>query len=513
MAKNYQDTLGVAADPHVRCTAAEDRALITVRPTPKARLEDSLARFQITEKIISDALSAALSRGGEHCDLYFEHRISNNTAAEDSVVNRAYRQVDFGVGVRVVQDGRVGYSYTEEITPRAIQSAGKTAARIASVARPTALPPLKITNTPHYYPTERCLETTSVDERVSLLKSLNTLVYELDGTVIKCSAQLSDETRYLLVARSDGQICSDCQPMTTLSVRCVIERHGSRENGFASISGRYGVGWYNSGLLKKLAQEATRRAAFMFDAKQPAAGQMEVVLAPGTSGILLHEAIGHSLEADFIRSKTSIFADRVGTRVSRSFVSIVDDGTYPNLRGTINVDDEGNISKCTCLVEKGILAGYLHDQISAAFFRTKPTGNGRRESFRSTPMPRMRNTYMLPGPHKRDEIVQSVKKGLYAADFTNGEVLIGAGDFSFFVNSGYLIEDGKLTQPVKNINLIGNGPEVLRNITMVADDLELSTVGATCVKEGQGVPVQMGLPTVKVPSLTVGGILQKPRKP
>jgi TldD protein len=299
---------------------------------------------------------------------------------------------------------------------------------------------------------------------------------------------------------------ADFQPMTTTYVSCTAEQDGRREDGVFGISGRYGLELYKPAFLDRLAGEAVRRTVIMFDAVKPAAGEMEVVLAPATSGILLHEAIGHGMEADFNRKKISIFCDKIGKPVAEKFVSIVDDGTNPQLRGTVNTDDEGNETERTMLVENGILRSFLHDHISAEFYKLKPTGNGRRESFRYAPIPRMRNTYMLPGPHKREEVIGSVKKGLYAEDFTNGEVAIGAGDFTFYVKLGYLIENGKLTRPVKDINIIGNGPQVLSRVTMVADDLKLDEGGWTCGKNGQSMPVQMGLPTVKVSAITVGGV-------
>jgi TldD protein len=294
--------------------------------------------------------------------------------------------------------------------------------------------------------------------------------------------------------------------MTSSYVDCVAEQSGRREDAYFSLSGRYGMEFYTPAVLDRMSGEAVKRTIRQFDAKQPPAGEMEVVLAPGTSGILLHEAIGHGMEADFNRKKISIFADKIGKPVAQKFVSIADDGTNLNLRGTANVDDEGNDTERTMMVENGILRSYLHDQISADYYKLKPTGNGRRQSFRHAPMPRMRNTYMLPGPHKPEEIIRSVKKGLYAEEFTNGQVFIGAGDFTFYVKQGYLIEDGKLARPIKDVNVIGNGPQVLSRITMVGDDLKQGESGSTCGKNGQGMPVQMGLPTVKVSAITVGGV-------
>ncbi|MCI0516063.1 TldD/PmbA family protein [candidate division KSB1 bacterium] len=294
--------------------------------------------------------------------------------------------------------------------------------------------------------------------------------------------------------------------MSGLYVSCIAEQHNRRESNHYGLSVRDDIQYFTPERLQELAQESVRQTVQLFDAIKPAPGEMEVVLAAGSSGILLHEAIGHGMEADFNRKNVSIFADKIGKRIAKDFVSVVDDGTIPHLRGSINVDDEGNPVERTMLVENGILKSYLHDRISARFYGVKPTGNGRRESFRHSPMPRMRNTYMLPGPHKKDEIIQSVKKGILAETFSNGQVFIGAGDFTFYVKSGYLIEDGKITRPIKDVNIIGNGPKVLENIVMIADDLEMAKGGWTCGKNGQGVPVSQGLPTVKVSSITVGGV-------
>ncbi len=387
-----------------------------------------------------------------------------------------------------------------------MEEAARTAASIADAGGQQRSVEFKSRETPRYYPIEISWETVKVDRKVPLLAVMNDRAFTLDKRIVKCIVSLSDETRYILIARSDGRMVADFQPMTGAYVSCVAEQGGQRETAYFNLSGRYGFEYYKPETLEKLAREAVRRTVVAFEAVKPSAGEMEVVLAPATSGILLHEAIGHGMEADFNRKKISIFSDKIGKAVAEKFVSIADDGTNPGLRGTINIDDEGNEAQRTMLVENGILRSYLHDHISAAFYRAAPTGNGRRQSFRFAPMPRMRNTYMLPGPHKREEIIASVKKGLYAEDFTNGEVFIGAGDFTFYVKLGYLIEDGKMTRPVKDINIIGNGPQVLTRVTMVADDLKLDEGGWTCGKNGQGAPVQMGLPTVKVSAITVGGL-------
>jgi TldD protein len=465
-----------------------------------------LAYFGVDPGVIRRVMNVALGRGGDYCDLYFEHKVSSSLGVEDKAVNRAFSNVDFGVGIRVLKGDQTGYSFSEEITPKAMEQAARTAAAIAdSAARPGPVE-FKAHETARRYPIEVSWETVKADRKVPLLASINDKVFALDKRVIRCRVGFDDEVRYILIARSDGRLVADFQPMTGCYVNVVGEQNGRREDAFFALSGRYGLEFYSPATLERLAREAVQRVVTAFDAAKPQAGEMELVLAPGTSGILLHEAIGHGMEADFNRKNISIFADKIGKPVAEKFVSIVDDGTNPHLRGSIDTDDEGNDPERTLLVENGVLRSYLHDHISAQYYKTKPTGNGRRESFRFPPFPRMRNTYMLPGPHKREEVIASVKKGLYAEEFTNGQVFIGAGDFTFYVKSGRLIEDGKLTRPIKDVNIIGNGPQVLRRITMVADDLAHNEGGGTCGKQGQSMPVQMGLPTVKVSAITVGGV-------
>ena len=297
--------------------------------------------------------------------------------------------------------------------------------------------------------------------------------------------------------------------MTTLWLSVTAEKDGRRETNGYNVAGRSGFDFYSEERLDRVVKEAVARTLILFDAVQAPAGEMPIVMAAGSSGILLHEAIGHGMEADFNRKNTSIYSDKIGKPIAKPFVNIVDDGSLDNARGAINVDDEGNVAGNTHLVEGGVLATYLHDSISAKFYKVKPTGNGRRESYKYPPMPRMRATYMLPGPHKHDEIIASVKKGIYCTNFTNGQVKIGAGDFTFYVKNGYMIEDGKLTRPIKDVNIIGNGPKVLEDTDMVADDMKIDEGGWMCGKNGQSVPVSQGIPTVRVSSITVGGASNK----
>ena len=343
------------------------------------------------------------------------------------------------------------------------------------------------------------------EERRPLLAGLNQRAFAADPRIRKVNLHLRSESSSILVADSTGRLAEDRQPMTILSLSVMAEQGGRREQNGYNVAGRAGFEFYTPDRLDRLVRQAVDRTTILFEAGPPPAGDMPVVLAAGSSGILLHEAIGHGMEADFNRKGTSIYADKLGKPIARPFVNIVDDATLPGARGAINVDDEGNAAGRTVLVEDGVLTSYLHDAISARHYGVAPTGNGRRQSYRHPPLPRMRSTYMLPGPHHPAEIIASVKRGLYCQNFSNGQVNIGGGDFTFYVKNGFLIEDGKLTRPVKDVNVIGNGPRALEQVDMVGDDLEIDEGGWTCGKDGQSVPVSQGLPTVRVASLTVGG--------
>ncbi|KAA3612389.1 MAG: TldD/PmbA family protein [Calditrichaeota bacterium] len=462
--------------------------------------------FGVSETLMRDVMSAGLSNGGDYCDVYFQHKISNYIGLEDKSVNRAYSRVDFGVGIRVLKGDQTGFSFTEELTPKAMKLAAKTAANIASSNQKIKAAPLKLHDHPEYYAIETPWEKVGIDEKIPYLQNINGKVFEKDPRIIKSNIWFIDESSYMLMANSEGRVVYDYQPMGMIYVTCIAEQEGKREQNSFNLSGRRGIEFFTPANVQRLADEAVSSTVALFDAVKPEAGEMEVVLAAGSSGILLHEAIGHGMEADFNRKDVSVFSDKINKPVAEKFVSIIDDGRNENIRGSINIDDEGNDSQETFLVENGILRSYLHDRISARHYNVKPTGSGRRQSFRHAPMPRMRNTFMSPGPHKKEEVIRSVKKGLYAETFTNGQVFIGAGDFTFYVKSGYLIEDGKLTKPVKDVNIIGNGPQVLKDIVMVADDMKMAEGGWTCGKNGQSVPVSMGLPTVKVSKITVGGV-------
>lgn len=476
-------------------------------PPKKSRnIADYYEHFGIDESVIREVMAAALEKGGDYCDLYFQHAISNQIGLEDDIVNRAYSEVDFGVGIRVIEGEQTGYSFTEEITPEAMKLAAKTAANIAGQSKNAPPAGLNFHETSNYYPISSLWEDVGIDRKIPHLLEVNKKMVDLDKRIIKSTVWFIDDQSYILIATSEGRVVCDYRPMTRIFANCTAEQNGRRERNGYSLGGRLGIEYYSHEKIDFLAKMAVERTVTLFDAVKPEAGEMPVVLAAGYSGILLHEAIGHGMEADSNRKGESIFSDKINKKVAESFVTIVDDGTIENARGSINVDDEANDTEKTVLVENGILKSYMHDRISAAYYKVKPTGNGRRQSFRHFPIPRMRNTYMLPGPHTKEEIIKSVKKGLYTESFTNGEVNIGPGDFTFYVSTGFMIEDGKLTKPIKDVNIIGNGPDVLSKIVMVGDDLILPEGGGTCGKSGQWAPVTDGLPTAKVSSITVGGV-------
>jgi TldD protein len=462
-------------------------------------------RFGVSERLIRDTLSAALSRGGDHADVFFQHRVASDLGLEDGAVNRAHAAAELGVGVRVVKGDQTGYGFTEDLSPASLVECARTAAAIADGPSREAPERFHVQGVPQRYALARPWEDVRPDEKLPLLAGLNEQAFAADPRVRKVNVYLRDESGAMLVADSSGRLVEDVQPMTLLFLSVLAEEDGRREQNGYNVAGRAGFEFYTPERLARVVKEAVARTSLLFEAGAPPAGEMPVVLAAGSSGILLHEAIGHGMEADFNRKGVSIYADRIGKRVAAPFVNIVDDATNEGARGSINVDDEGNAAGQTRLVEGGVLATYLHDSISARHYGVEPTGNGRRESYRHPPLPRMRSTYMLPGPHKTEEIIGSVKRGIYCANFSNGQVNIGAGDFTFYVKNGWLIEDGKLTKPVKDVNIIGNGPKALELVDMVSDDLAIDEGGWTCGKDGQSVPVSQGLPTVRVASMTVGG--------
>lgn len=468
-------------------------------------VKNYLDHFEVTVEMLQQVIRTAMSKGGDYADLYFEHKKSNNLGLEDGTVNRAFSNIDYGVGIRVLKGDQTGFAYTETITPEAMLNAAKMASSIADSSGNFSPVGIKEKVPSDYYMISRRWEDVSVKDKVPFVQKINDKVFSLDEKVIKVNAFMGDETSYVLFCNSEGRLTYDYRPMVSFGVVCIMEKDGKVENSYAARSFRKGFEWLTDEVVEELAGEAVARTNLLFEATKPRAGEMPVVMGAGGSGILLHEAIGHTFEADFNRKGTSIFSDKMGKKVAEKFVNIIDDGTLPSNRGSINVDDEGNDVQKTYLVKEGMLNSYIHDRISSQYYNVEPTGNGRRESFRYIPLPRMRATYMETGPHTKDDILSSVDYGVYVDNFSNGQVKIGAGDFTFFVKSGYLIEKGKLTQPIKDINIIGNGPQALADISMVANDYLIDNGTWTCGKSGQSVPVTCGLPTVLVKKLTVGG--------
>jgi TldD protein len=475
---------------------------------PKNEKSESnyFSQFGIDEAMLNRLLGVALSKGGTFADLFFQHSITNFIGLQDGEVNRAYSEVALGCGIRVLKGSQTGFAFTEDLTEKALNSAAQTAATVADAPTPSLNTAVSRIVPSAYYGMKVPWETVGLEKRIPLLQAANRRASSADPKIQKVQVYMNDKTSRVLIACSDGRMVEDLQPMTTVYVTCVAEDKGRREENYHSYGRRQGFEFYDEVMMIALADKAVAKTLVLFDATPPPPGEYPVVLAPGTSGILLHEAIGHGMEADFNRKGISVYSEKMGKRIAPDFVTIVDDGTCPSERGSINVDDEGILSARTVLVENGILKSYMHDRISAAHYGVSPTGNGRRESYEFPPVPRMRNTYMMNGPHSPEEIIRSVKKGILAETFTNGQVRIGSGDFSFYLKNGRLIEDGKLTRPVKDANLIGFGPSVLEKVEMVGGDFAMSDGASTCGKDGQGVPVGMGLPTVKCGGISIGGV-------
>ncbi|HTQ48567.1 MAG TPA: metallopeptidase TldD-related protein [Polyangiaceae bacterium] len=459
----------------------------------------------VDAKLAEKLLAVALGRGGDYADLFFEYRAAGGLVFDEGILKTASRGVSMGLGVRVQKGDATGYAYVERLDWEAMVRAADTAAQIASgggaktpvVAQPRELPT-------RYELEKVTLDVPGLDKR-ALLERAAAAAHACDPHVVKVEASLAEEVREILVVTSDGTMVRDTQPLVRFGVRVIAEKDGKRQEGSSGGGGRTSLGYFEGKSPEWHAREAARQAMVMLDAQEAPAGQMEVVLAPGDSGILLHEAVGHGLEADFNRKGTSNYSGKLGENVASELCTVVDDATLLQSRGTINVDDEGNEPRSSVLIEKGKLVGYMHDRLSAKHFGLRPSGNGRRESFGCAPMPRMTNTILLAGASDPEEILRSVKRGVYAKKFGGGQVDIANGDFVFSLTESYLVEDGKITAPLKGVNLIGNGPEVLRKVTMLGHDVEVSDGIWTCGKDGQSVPVGVGCPTIKIASITVGG--------
>lgn len=464
------------------------------------------SEFGITDGMCEKVLAKALSKGGDFADLYFEHTISNYIILEDGEVNRAYSDIALGVGIRTVKGDQVGYGFTQDMNEKAMMDAAATAATISNSTSEQKVKKFVTPKLQNYYPLDQLLTTVPLESKLPLVQMVNEKCFAHSPLVVKVTAYFHDQQKRIMVVTSDGAKAEDLLPRNFLYASVVAEKDGKHERSGYNLGGRQQFSYYTPDVADTVAKTAVDRAVILFDAIQPPAGEMPVVLGNGVTGVLLHEAIGHGMEADFNRKGISTYSTMIGKKVAEPFVTIVDDAQIPTQLGSINIDDEGTPGQKTVLVENGILTSYMHDKISARHYNVKPTGNGRRESYQHFIQPRMRNTYMENGPSTPEEVIKSVDKGIYVKDVSNGEVKIGEGDFAFYVSQGYMIENGKLTAPIKDINIMGNGPKMLRNITMVANDLELNKGGTgACGKGGQSVPVGFGQPSCLVKSMTVGG--------
>ncbi len=463
-----------------------------------------LDTFGVTREQLQKITAAALSRGGDYCDLYFEYTTYFNLLLKDGVVSSGGFHTDYGVGIRVLNGEKTGYAYSENTDLSDMITAAKAASAIAAGAVSGNRYTPVAASRADAYPMVQNWRHKSASDYVPFLKSLETKVFQTDNRIVKVIARLSDSVSDVLMYNSLEELTCDTRPMGSVSVTAVFQQGGKTENRSVSRSFRMGAEMICGKLAEELAEEVVKGVDARFEAIRPKGGQMSVVMGAGASGILLHEAMGHAFEADFNRKGQSVFSDRLGHQVCPKGVNVVDDGTVRFNRGSGNYDDEGVPGQKTYMVRDGVLTSYLHDRISAAWYGVESTGNGRRENFRYNPIPRMRATYMESGSAQPEDLIASVKNGLYVDEFSNGQVKIGEGDFTFFVKSGFLIENGRLTAPVKDINVIGNGPQALSDIVAVGNDLKIDNGTWTCGKE-QSVPVSCGMPTVLISSLIVGG--------
>jgi TldD protein len=465
-------------------------------------------QFGITSHDLEKVLSKAVEKRADYADLYFEYRVNEAISLEEGLVKNTSHSTANGVGVRVLAESKTGYAFTDDITIENLELAARTAQYIAQ-NRESPLPVAvggEERRAHDLYPVKATVLEVPLERKIELLYEMDRLARAGDPRIKNVFVTLATEHKIVLVASSRGWVVGDIQPLTRLNITCIAEQKGNRQLGTYGGGGRVEYDFFIERKdYERYTREAVRQALLNLEAGNAPAGMMDVVLGPGWPGILLHEAIGHGLEGDFNRKKVSAFTDRVGQKVASELCTVVDDGTIPSRRGSLNVDDEGTPTQRTVLIEKGVLRGYLQDRLNADLMKMPLTGNGRRESYAHIPMPRMTNTFMLAGETPPEDIIRSVNRGLYAVAFGGGQVDITSGKFVFSASEAYLIEGGKVTRPVKGATLIGNGPDVLTRVSMVGADLKLDEGIGTCGKDGQSVPVGVGLPTIRVDGLTVGG--------
>ncbi len=460
----------------------------------------------LTESDMARALGEIFTHKVDYADLYFQYTRSEGWSLEEGIVKTGSFSIGQGVGVRALSGEKTAFAYSDTLSAdallssaRAVRTIGRQGAGRQKIIAPDGAAGHGL------YPAIDPLNTLPAPEKVALLERVEAMARAADPHVIQVMAGLGMEYDVVLVAGSDGRLAADVRPLVRMSLTVIAERNGRREMGHGGGGGRTGLAYFTDDVLRSYVQHATHEALVNLEARPAPAGEMTVVLGSGWPGILLHEAVGHGLEGDFNRKGSSVFAGRIGERVASKGVTVVDDGTLADRRGSLNIDDEGNATQRNVLIEDGILKGYMQDSLNARLMKTSVTGNGRRESFAHLPMPRMTNTYMLAGKDEPEAILASVKKGLYAANFGGGQVDITSGKFVFSASEAYMIENGKITYPVKGATLIGNGPDAMNRVSMIGNDLQLDSGVGTCGKEGQSVPVGVGMPTIRMDGLTVGG--------
>jgi len=466
-----------------------------------------LTPFGLDESHISRALAEIAAHKVDDADLYFQYTRSEGWSLEEGIVKTGSFSIDQGVGVRAVSGEKTAFAYSDDISEASLLDAARTVRSISAAGRSARVkaPARKIAGSRSLYGGIDPIATLDSTGKVQLLEKVEKLARSRDPRVSQVMAGLASEYDVVLVARADGTLAADVRPLVRLSVTVIAEQNGRREVGSGGGGGRFGLAYFDDEHIAEYVDQAVKSALTNLDSRPAPAGEMTVVLGPGWPGILLHEAIGHGLEGDFNRKGSSAFSGRIGERVAAKGVTVLDDGTIADRRGSLNVDDEGNPTQRNVLIEDGILKGYIQDSLNARLMKTAPTGNGRRESYAHSPMPRMTNTYMLGGSHAPDEIVASIKKGLYAVNFGGGQVDITSGKFVFSASEAYWVENGKIQYPVKGATLVGNGPDALTRVKMIGNDMALDSGVGTCGKEGQSVPVGVGQPTLRIDGLTVGG--------
>ncbi|HZY18924.1 MAG TPA: metalloprotease TldD [Ramlibacter sp.] len=466
-----------------------------------------LEPFGLDETHLARALAEIRTHQVDDADLYFQYTRSEGWSLEEGIVKTGSFSIDQGVGVRAVSGEKTAFAYSDDISEASLLDAARTVRSIssASQSRRAKVAPRKVASSRSLYPAIDPIATLDSTAKVQLLEKVEKLARKKDSRVVQVMAGLASEWDVVMVARADGTIAADVRPLVRLSVTVIAEHNGRREVGSGGGGGRFGLAYFDESQIQGYVDDAVQAALTNLESRPAPAGEMTVVLGPGWPGILLHEAIGHGLEGDFNRKGSSAFSGRIGQRVAAKGVTVLDDGTIADRRGSLNVDDEGNPSQRNVLIEDGILRAYIQDALNARLMGVPATGNGRRESYAHIPMPRMTNTYMLGGDKSPEEIVASIKKGLYATNFGGGQVDITSGKFVFSASEAYWVENGKIQYPVKGATIVGNGPDALTRVTMIGDDMKLDSGVGTCGKEGQSVPVGVGQPTLRIDGLTVGG--------